>query len=57
MLCEVMFKALGYLGEYLDLRDFMYKSHNTILTARFLPYVVKTGSKYQILSTVQKKEK
>jgi hypothetical protein len=52
-----MLTALGYFGEFLDLRKCRYESHYIILTEQSLQCVVKTGRKYQILSREQKTEK
>jgi len=57
VICDVMFTALYYCGEFLDLRNWRYKGHYTILTDSRLHCVVKIGRKYQILSKEQKSEK
>jgi hypothetical protein len=52
-----MFTALGYFGEFLDLRNWRYKIHYIILTEPRLQYVVKIGRNFQILSKEEKTEK
>jgi len=57
VLFEIIFTALGYYGEFLDLPNWRYKCHYTVLTEQRLQCVAKTGRNYQILSGAQKREK
>jgi hypothetical protein len=57
IICEVIFTALCYYGEFLDLRNWRYKGHYRILTESRLQCVLKTGKEQQILSRKQKREK
>jgi hypothetical protein len=52
-----MFTTVGYYEEFLDLLNWGYKCHYTILTESRLQCVVMTGRNYEILSKEQKRGK